>query len=430
MSHARDSWHDSWQTRDGAERQGGLFRAGTNAAAAGDAAAAAAAAAASAVVPVSTGGVVTAVAGFAGGVSTAATGGSVSAVAGFAAVTAPAAPAVDGAANTDAAASPAWQPRDHLPRCREPIERIHIIDISIESVQTWLALMGQLAGRPQGPPASLRITILDVMSRVLAVGKDDRAMIREQVRQQLSAQAAAAGIERFECDVIACFADEMEAGLGRVRVNRAERRRRWEEEGRRRRRRQAASWECRAGCPPTDAGAGTEVWGRHAPVDSFTGGGRRTAGREAKEGAAGARGGCCREGRKSVEAPTSRQSNKSGLKCAKDDSAAKRLHVESRGGGGGDQVASAAAGGVGPSDVDVLAVSCVLKLQDYSDEGEGGASLRETFLQVSAACSLSGRLGAPGKRKGCGVGWSAPDSSVKSRERNLNPSLNLYGASR
>ena len=47
-------------------------------------------------------------------------------------------------------------------------EHLHIIDVNIETAYMWLPVMKKLAERPQGPPSSMRITLLDAVPPVLA----------------------------------------------------------------------------------------------------------------------------------------------------------------------------------------------------------------------------------------------------------------------
>ena len=45
-----------------------------------------------------------------------------------------------------------------------PMERLHLIDMNVEAMHLWLALIRWLAMRPQGAPHSFRITVVDIQA--------------------------------------------------------------------------------------------------------------------------------------------------------------------------------------------------------------------------------------------------------------------------
>ena len=109
----------------------------------------------------------------------------------------------------------------------QPIERIHIIDTNVEFAIMWLQFIGQLADRPQGPPQSMRVTLLDVLPPVTASMSRSRRERALQLKEQLSVAALVAGIQEFECDVIVCCSSRIAEALARVKVRAGEREVRW-----------------------------------------------------------------------------------------------------------------------------------------------------------------------------------------------------------
>ena len=102
---------------------------------------------------------------------------------------------------------------------RRPVERVHVIDTNVESAFVWLVFLGQLGRRPQGPPRSVRVTLLDVVPPVVSGRGQGRRARAMQIKEQLSVQAVVAGIEEFECDVVSCSGSRIAEGLAQVRVS-------------------------------------------------------------------------------------------------------------------------------------------------------------------------------------------------------------------
>ena len=100
-----------------------------------------------------------------------------------------------------------------------PAEHIHVIDMNSETSSWIFQLMRHLASRPRGAPQNLHIAILDMLPRVLAATSAGREHRFTQLKEQLSEQAVTAWVERFECEVVSCFMEEMQESLGKVTLS-------------------------------------------------------------------------------------------------------------------------------------------------------------------------------------------------------------------
>ena len=145
-----------------------------------------------------------------------------------------------------------------------------------------------------------------------------------QVKEQLGVQAVIAGIHEFECDIITCYADEVEAGLARVQVDVAARKRHHEM------RQRASEGEGGKGVTLTPSQARQGTW-----VDAWSSTG-----------------------------------------IAEEAMHADRAGNRNRG-------ATSLADGSGKASVDVLVVTALLALHTYPDEGRRGQNLRDKILAVS-----------------------------------------------
>ena len=101
-----------------------------------------------------------------------------------------------------------------------PKEHLHIIDFNMETSLVWLPqLFHHLAARPQGPPHSVHVTVLDVCPAALASVAESRRAQAGGVKEKLAVKAVTAGVERFECDVVFCFTDDLIQTLARLRFS-------------------------------------------------------------------------------------------------------------------------------------------------------------------------------------------------------------------
>ena len=111
-------------------------------------------------------------------------------------------------------------------------EHLHIIELNMETSLVWLPqLFLRLASRPQGPPHSMRLTILDVCPAALASVAESRRSQAGDVRERLAVKAVTAGVERFQCDVVFCFTDDLVQTLAGLRFSEERERKRREKGG-------------------------------------------------------------------------------------------------------------------------------------------------------------------------------------------------------
>ena len=116
-----------------------------------------------------------------------------------------------------------------LPAVPVSKEHLHVIDVGMEFSFLWLPqLFHHLAARPQGPPHSLRVTILDVCPAALASVAESRRMQAMDLKEKLALKAVTAGVERFECDVVFSFADDLIQTLAGLRFSEERERKRRE----------------------------------------------------------------------------------------------------------------------------------------------------------------------------------------------------------
>ena len=113
-----------------------------------------------------------------------------------------------------------------------PQEHLHIIELNMETSLVWLPqLFHHLAARPQGPPHSVHVTVLDVCPAALASVAESRKAQAGGVKEKLAVKAVTAGVERFECDVVFCFTDDLVQTLAGLRFSEERERKRREKGG-------------------------------------------------------------------------------------------------------------------------------------------------------------------------------------------------------
>ena len=120
----------------------------------------------------------------------------------------------------------------HSAAIAAPKEHLHIIEMNMETSLGWLPqLFLHLASRPQGPPHSVHVTVLDVCPAALASMAENRRAQAGGVKERLAVKALTAGLERFECDVVFCFTDDLVQTLAGLRFSEERERKRREKGG-------------------------------------------------------------------------------------------------------------------------------------------------------------------------------------------------------